>query len=80
MAVPHRHSHKQTVRIAECHSFECRAMAARKYSGKNQDFERYQTLPNATLIASPFTPLDSCDARNAIVSATSSAVTTRPAG
>ncbi len=40
----------------------------------------YQTLPSATRIASPLTPLDSSDARNAIISATSSGVTTRPRG
>ncbi len=41
---------------------------------------RYHTLPSATLIASPLTPLDSSDARNAIISATSCGVATRPGG
>jgi len=39
---------------------------------------RYQVLPNATRIDSPLTPLDSSDARNAIISPTSSGVATRP--
>ena len=37
-------------------------------------------LPRATVMVSPLTPLDSSDARKAITSATSSGVTTRPAG
>ena len=36
-----------------------------------EELARYHTLPSATLIASPLTPLDSSDARNAIISATS---------
>jgi len=40
----------------------------------------YQTLPSATLIASPLTPLDSSEARNAIISPTSPGVATRPGG
>jgi len=40
----------------------------------------YQTLPSATRIDSPLTPLDSSDAKNAIISATSPGVATRPGG
>ena len=40
----------------------------------------YQMPPSVTVIASPLTPLASSPARNAITAATSSAVTTRPAG
>ncbi len=36
--------------------------------------------PRATVMASPLTPLDSLDAKKTITSATSSGVTTRPAG
>lgn len=40
----------------------------------------YQTPPSATVTASPLIPLASSLARNVIAAATSSAVTTRPAG
>jgi rhomboid family GlyGly-CTERM serine protease len=40
----------------------------------------HQTLPRATLMASPLTPLDSSEARNAIISPTSPGVATRPGG
>lgn len=46
----------------------------RKYS------RAYQALPSETRIASPLIPLDSSAARNAISSATSCCVTTRPGG
>jgi hypothetical protein len=38
---------------------------------KLSDRRAYQTLPSATRMASPLTPLDSSDAKKAIISATS---------
>ena len=49
--------------------------------GPGDQRERYYpTAPKATVIASPLTPLDSSEARNAITSATSCGVATRPGG
>jgi pyruvate/2-oxoglutarate dehydrogenase complex dihydrolipoamide acyltransferase (E2) component len=58
---------------------EPRGRSQAREAGTDED-DVYQTPPSATVTASPLIPLASSLARNVMVAATSSAVTTRPAG